>query len=164
MVVVGLLVEGDQDVELVAGAENSRRGDPRLGPGGPAEDLGRECRKGLNVVSGLGGGLSQGFGGSYDALPSFTGESDYKIFPNQDYLQLCEDCGVAQKPPVQRTSRCVACVNAWAFCVVFFLTPTLDGACSLGAIGEIRRGAQHPRAIIEYIKGSIGCQTHEASN
>ena len=84
VIVVGLLIEGDQHVQFVPGAEDARGGYPRLCPGGAAEDLGGEGREGLNVITGLGGGLGQGFGGGYNALAALTGESDYEIFSNQD--------------------------------------------------------------------------------
>ena len=62
---------------------------------GAAEDLGGEGCEGLNVIAGLGGGLSQCLGGGYNALASFTGETYYQIFSNQGYLQMCEDCRAA---------------------------------------------------------------------
>ena len=77
VVVVSLLVEGNQHVQVVPRAEDGRCGNPRLSPGRTAKDLRGKCREGLDVVASLGGRLGQGFGGSYNALAPLSGESYY---------------------------------------------------------------------------------------
>ena len=124
--VVGFLVEGDEDVQFVAGAEDAGGGHPRLRPGGAAEDLGGEGGEGLDVVAGLGCGLGQGFGGGNNALASFAGESYYEIFSNQGFLQICEDVGAAKKAAATATGVCSASAG-WLLGVVvpstFVLSP-----------------------------------------
>ena len=76
---VGFLVEGDEDVHLVAGAEDGFGADAGLGPGGAAEDLGGEGGVGEGVVAYLGGRLRQPFRRGNDALPALTGEPDDEV-------------------------------------------------------------------------------------
>ena len=76
---VGVFVEGDQHVKLVAGAEHLVSGDARLRPRRPSPDLGREGGEGLDVVSDLRVRLGETFRRGDHALTAFAGEADYEI-------------------------------------------------------------------------------------
>ena len=76
---VGFLVESDQHVHLVAGAQYGLGTDSGLGPSGAAENLGREGGVGEGVVADLSGSLGQTFRRGNDALAAFTGEPDDEV-------------------------------------------------------------------------------------
>ena len=92
---VGFLVEGNQDIHLVAGAQDGRGANSGLGPGGAAENLGGEGGIGQGVIAYLGRSLGESFGGSNDALSALTGEPDDEVVhlhlevpPNRQYLRV----------------------------------------------------------------------------
>ena len=79
MAVVGLLIKGDQDINIVSRRHDRVHGDPGLRPSGPTQYLGGERGKGQGVITHLGGRLGQAFGGSYDTLSAFTGEPNDEV-------------------------------------------------------------------------------------
>ena len=76
---VGVFVERDKHVQLIARAEHRLVGDPSLGPCRASPDLRWERGEGLHVVSHLRVGLGETFGGRDHTLAALSGEADYEI-------------------------------------------------------------------------------------
>ena len=76
VLVVGLVVECDEDVDGVAGALDGGTGDARLSPGGASENLGGEGGEGKRVVADAGGGPGQHLRCGYDSLTTLARKAD----------------------------------------------------------------------------------------
>ena len=76
VLLVGLVVEGDEDVYGVAGAQNRDAGDARLRPCGASEDLRGEGGEGKCVVADAGGGAGQHLRSGYNSLATLACKAD----------------------------------------------------------------------------------------
>ncbi|CAI8005648.1 hypothetical protein GBAR_LOCUS4339 [Geodia barretti] len=79
MTIVGFLVEGYQDVDVISRRQDRVDRDAGLRPSGATQNLGREGGERKGVIAHLGGGLGQAFGGSHDTLSAFASEPNDEI-------------------------------------------------------------------------------------